>query len=322
MDLNRLDQSVRRLYGQGIASSTLTSYKSGIRQYYSFCSQFTLSPFPLTDSLLCRFVAFLYDRQLSPASIRLYLSSIRFLQISLGSPDPSLANFPQLHYVLRAVKRLNPIHRRPPRLPITPAILRHLFSTWSAPPVSYAARMLWAACCLGFFAFLRAGEFTCPSMDAYDPSMLSPGDIAMNNRANPTSLSVSLRHSKTDVFGAGVTLYVGATGGNMCPVAAILSYMAVRPDTPGQLFIYHNNRPLSRDDLVTAVRDSLSSLRGLEVSQFNGHSFRIGAATTAAQVGISDSLIQTLGRWKSSAFLSYIHTPQHQLTGVSRLLLS
>ena len=84
-------------------------------------------------------------------------------------------------------------------------------------------------------------------MDAYDPSMLSPGDIAMNNRANPTFLSVSLRHSETDVFGVGVTLYVGATGGNMCPVAAILSYMAVCPDMPGPLFIYHNNRPLSRD---------------------------------------------------------------------------
>ncbi len=35
----------------------------------------------------------------------------------------------------------------------------------------------------------------------------------------------------------------------------------------------------------------------------HGHSFRIGAATTAVVVGIADSSIQTLGRWQSAAFL-------------------
>ena len=69
------------------------------------------------------------------------------------------------------------------------------------------------------------------------------------------------------------------------------------------------------------MRRALES-QGLDVSRFNGHSFHIGAATTAAACGISDSLIQALGRWKSSAFTSYIQTPKDTLVTVAARLLS
>ena len=41
---------------------------------------------------------------------------------------------------------------------------------------------------------------------------------------------------------------------------------------------------------------------------WNGHSFRSlrGAATWAAQVGITETEIQTLGRWKSDTYKAYI----------------
>ena len=175
------------------------------------------------------------------------------------------------------------------------------------------------ACCLGFSAFLRSGEFTCPSPSAYVSSMLSPRDKATDSLS--TFLAVTLRSSKTDLFGAGHTLHIGATGNYLCPVAAILSYMAIRPPLSEPLFIHENGRPLSQMDLVQAVRVALQST-GLEVSRFNGHSFRIGAASTAANVPMPDSFIQTLGRWKSSAFLSYLRIPRDRLTAVSRQLLS
>lgn len=45
---------------------------------------------------------------------------------------------------------------------------------------------------------------------------------------------------------------------------------------------------------------------GLDPSRYKGHSFRIGAASHAAEGGMSDAQIRTLGRWKSNAFLKYI----------------
>ena len=49
-------------------------------------------------------------------------------------------------------------------------------------------------------------------------------------------------------------------------------------------------------------------------------SFRIGSATTAAACGIEDSLIQTLGHWKSAAYLRYIRIPREQLANLSVVL--
>ena len=49
---------------------------------------------------------------------------------------------------------------------------------------------------------------------------------------------------------------------------------------------------------ATAVKEALD-VAGVESGQYSGHSFRIGAATTAAARGLEDSTVRTLGRWKS-----------------------
>ena len=55
---------------------------------------------------------------------------------------------------------------------------------------------------------------------------------------------IKLRQSKTDVFGVGVTIHLGRTGDTVCPVAALLAYLAIRPSTPGPLFLLKSESPL------------------------------------------------------------------------------
>ena len=73
--------------------------------------------------------------------------------------------------------------------------------------------------------------------------------------------------------------------------------------------------PLSRSQLSALMQTSLQAL-GV-AGNFTGHSFRIGAATTAAQCGIPDHLIKTLECWSSDAYQLYLRTPVDTILAVS-----
>ena len=220
--------------------------------------------------------------------------------------------------MLKGIQRTTATRHRTPRLPITPELLSRIHTLWSASTPSFDRVMLWAAFCLGFFGFLRSGEFTSSSHEPNE-CILLVNDVSVDSRQNPQTLTVFLRRSKTDQFGTGTCIYLGKTGNNLCPVAAVLGYLSIRPPTQGPLFVFDDGTPLSRPLLVLHLREALSQL-GINIANYSGHSFRIGAASTAAAVGFSDSFIQQLGRWKSSAFTTYIRTPVETMASASAAL--
>ena len=265
------------------------------------------------------------QQNLKHRTIKCYLSGIHFSQIQLGLGDPFKdKSMPLLDYLLQGIKHVQARAGEPPkpRLPITPDILVHQKNLWLRPPVNPDYIMLWAAACTGFFGFLRAGEFTVPSVGDYDPEVhLSIGDIALDSHSDPSLIRIRIKQSKTDPFRQGADIFVGATKADICPVQALVNYIAVRGTTPGPLFVFRSGTPLTRSALVTYVQAALK-LAGMSPEAYTGHSFRIGAATTAAKCGVEDSLIQTLGRWKSTAYLAYIKIPPQQLAAVGQLLVT
>ena len=289
---------------QGLASSSQKTYKSGENRYLRFCQLGGVTPLPVNESSLCKFVSYLADEKLKHHTRKTYLSGVRFFQIRSGLPDPFHgSHMPRLEYIMKGVKRAEAQSGGKPRLrlPITPPLLKLMKGVWSTSAVSHDTKMTWTACCLVFFGFLWAGEMTTLDDGSYDPSVhLGFGDIVVDNPRCPSFLRVTIKQSKTDPFRKGVDIFVGRTGTHICPVAAILSYLACRGSGSGPLFVFSSGRFLTRQRFVELVRAALSSA-GVDQEKYCGHSFRIGATTTAAAKGVKDSIIKTLGRWESVA---------------------
>ena len=89
------------------------------------------------------------------------------------------------------------------------------------------------------------------------------------------------------------------------------------PEAP--LFVLADNRLLTRTAFVTMLCVELGKL-GLDSTLYAGHSFRIGAATTAEAAGLLDWLIQALDKWSSACYLRYIRIPLTSLSQASTTL--
>ena len=181
--------------------------------------------------------------------------------------------------------------------------------------------MLWAAACIGFFGFLRAGEFTVPSPEAYDPEVhLNLGDLTLDSHTHPTLVRLKIKHSKTDPFRQGVDVFLGRTDTPLCPVQALI------PISGGAL---PNTRPLVRSLYrISPIKESSS---GKTYTRHSGKQAWMNQDTMATvfELGLQRLLLHRAlktpssrhwARWRSEAYKIYIKFPRAQLASVSRAL--
>lgn len=304
-----------------LAQSTKKTYDSGMRQFFTFCSQMNITPqLPIDEDTLINFSVSM-ARSVQYSTIKNYLSAVKNYHSSHGYKLP-LPNFLRLQLVLRGIKRSQGTCPRV-RRPITLQLLNlfyHLLNVQRTD--SKDSLMHWAAMTLAFFGFLRIGELTCNS--SFDPKHhLMKRDITFMPKCSPKYMLVCIKVSKTDPFRQGQTIVIGKTDSPLCPISAMVAYLNSRPfsSDSGPLFSYESGAFLTREKFTKATR-LLISKGGLDSSEFAGHSFRIGAATTAASANLPPWLIKVLGRWSSDCFERYIRTPPSVLAQVPQKLVS
>ena len=296
-----------------------------MKHFVQFCSTYNvLDPFPVTELTLCYYVSYLAEKGLAPQTGKAYLAAVRNAQISLGLPDPrEQSSLPLLKRVQAGISRIRLLKGKCSsriRLPITVHILGRIREALvtSTDPNDV---VVWAIACTAFFGFFRLGELLPETPTSCNMvTDLAWGDVAVDNHTNPRMVQLHLKCSKSDQFGQGADVVLGATGTDICPVSALCQYLKMRGSSQGPFFLDTGGKVITKSFFVHRIRDLLQTL-GFPAHHYAGHSFRIGAATTAALVGMEDSMIQTLGRWHSAAFLRYIRTPKARLANASASLV-
>lgn len=264
---------------------------------------------PVKEVTLIYFVSYLADH-VKFHTIKVYLAATHNLHVEFNC-NLNFAAMPRLQNTLRGIKRTLGMTRRN-RQPITLFILESIFNLL-APyrSLEIDTVMLWAAFTLAFYGFLRCSELTCNGQ--FDRNVhLTREDITfIPNITKPSHMEVRIKKSKTDPFRQTAIITIAKSPSNVCAVSAVREFLLQTPGSNPHGFLFHfkDGTFLSRRTLASNLH-TLLDLCGLHSDHYNTHSFRIGAATTAAAAGIPSWLIKILGRWRSDSYERYIHLPQ------------
>ena len=301
-----MEETVRFVLDQSIVEPTRRRYASAWKKYLDWCSQLGEAPLPITEDKAMAYVVTLTREGLRVGTVKYHLASIRMAQIKAGMAGPDWGAMARLTQLRKGLARLEVVGEkdRLRREPVKWQHMRAMLAVWRAK--GEKGTMLWATACMCFFGCLRAGEALAPEGVKFDgKAHLSWEDVQLEDAASPKWIRVRIKESKTDRMRVGAFVTLQRTDLDICPVKAVLEFMAVRGPGPGPFFTGQDGVGLTRRDFVVEVRKALVE-KGIPEAGISGHSFRIGVATAAAACGAFEEEVKALGRWRSREYKGYI----------------
>ena len=287
-----------------LATSSVQTYKRAWALYVEFAAIFGIMngdyiSIPLSVGDLSLFVAYLDSKELAPATLCTYMSALGFQHKLLGMPDPTTSFV--IQKLLQSVKYNR--QSEDARLPITEALLIKISQCAELTiENSYNRLMFRSMISLAFWVFFRIGELT-----SGGDSAIKVKDVFFTVENNIfTKVTVILHTYKHNRGGRPFHVVMHASQHELiCPVRLLTAFLQARHTHSDTLLIFQEGHTVSRHwfakQLNTAIR-----FCGLDSERYKCHSFRIGAATWAAEHGHTDAQIRYLGRWQSDAFRKYI----------------
>lgn len=293
MGLDELDKRTVHLQVNAIEKSTGKGYATGARDYISFCLSHNLSIEP-TPQTLSRYVAY---TSLFIASAPKYLTGARhFLSDIYPDFDQNRAH-PLVKATIRGSKKIRAdgVQRKLPlRTSHMEAFLIRAKVSQSYDDLLFITIL---SCC--FYACHRCGELVQKNgRDLFDWRKIIQRDSLtfFEGRAQ-----YRLPYHKADPFYRGTNILHNSQ--EVADPVALLQEYTARRDA-----LHHARLALFvRENGLHPTRSWFDSrFFALLSREFGGHSARAGGATFYASLGLSEDVIQAIGRWSSAAWKLYI----------------
>ncbi|XP_075037457.1 uncharacterized protein LOC142098515 [Mixophyes fleayi] len=290
--------SIEGLAEASLAPSTRRKYRAAWTEWCTFHSQ-GLGGKEGGDKRMLAFVWAGYQAGKSKASMVAALAGISFFARMKGERD--LTKSFLISKALRGWARERPVHSDQ-RRPISDSLLGNMVAAISTiARDSYEVALFRAAFVMLYFGALRVSELVASSRTFPLSGMLGQHVIISSS-----SVCCKVRKSKSDQLGRGrwVTL-VPRVGCSVCPIVLISQFASLRPSGALPWLVHVDGSPLTRYQFSVVFKRTLTAV-GVDCKQFGTHSFRIGAATSAAVAGASEPALKELGRWKSNVYKRYV----------------
>lgn len=300
-----LDDEMTAYRSLVFADATKRNYTSQLHSYVRFCKYFEYELLPATTLQICRYAVFL-ARTLKPSSVRQYLNIIRIIHLDNGYENPFANNWK----VTSLLKGIDRAKGTPPaqKLPILPEHLLQIKYMLNLD--NHFDKVLWAACLVGFFGFLRKANLLPRLGKGNTKSYIKREDIEFTQ----VGMVLSLKQTKTIQCGERV-LHIPMVDydGELSPVKAVRDLFTTFPeiDAHNPLFSYVSSGKIKVLDYSTFTKalKRVMIACGYDPKLYTGHSLRRGGSSYAFHSGIPPYYIKLQGDWRSMAWERYVHIP-------------
>ncbi|MDI1483571.1 site-specific integrase [Polyangium sp. y55x31] len=270
------------------ASSTRAKYARAWQTWEAYALDVGVCPLPADPLVVAAYLAHLANEGLAPPTLGRILAALVDRHRTEGHPSPG--DSAAVRNVMRGIRRS---HARPPRQ-VAPLSVSQLRRIVEALPKNLNGLRDRALLLVGFGAALRRSELVALQID----------HVAWM----PEGVLVRVLRSKTDQEGRGVEVPIHATGGPLCPVAALRAWIEGARIKSGPIFrsVDHRcrlGRKALSDRSVALIVQRAAKRAGYDAGNLAGHSLRAGFATQAARAGANLAEIGRVTRHASEGML-------------------
>ena len=288
------------------ATGTRDAYGAGLLVYHVFCDSCNVPEEERGPASPILVIAFISSCAGSYAggTLASYVFTIRAWHI-LHRLSWSMDNLQVKAALTGATILAPPASRCPKQAPVTVGLMECICSKLDLSDPLDAA----VASCLSttFYSVARTGEFTVPTLTAFDPTQhVKPSDISVRRDRN--DLEVTVFHlPKTKCATEGEDVFWSHQDGITDPKALLENHLQVNnPPANGHLFAYKHHRgfhPLTKRTFLERINTIVTALGEVDLK---GHGIWIGGMLEFLLHGVPFDIMKSLGQWLSEAFTLYL----------------